>query len=484
MRKVFAGPRLRRLRQEHSLKQVELARELGISAGYLNQMEHNQRPLSVPVLLRITEVFGVDPTFFAASDTSRLIAELREALTDVPTGEQVSTDELDELASAMPSVARVLVDLHRRYRDVSGQAAALAEGRDHNAVSVATMAYEQVRDFFYERQNYIEELDERAEELVEREGVEPGRAHTALTRLLSERHGVRVETETPGQESTRNRVYDTNRRVLTLAAHLSPGQRAFQLATQLAFLEHGDLLDELARGEELSTGQAVRLARIGLANYYAGAFVLPYKTFLTTAETERYDIELLADRFGVGFETVCHRLSTLQRPRTRGVPFSFVRVDRAGNMSKRQSATGFHFSRSGGTCPLWNVYTAFSAPGIIQRQIAQMPDGRTYFWVARTVHRGYGGYGAARKTFAIGLGCELRHAHRLVYSTGLDLNDPAAATPIGLGCKVCERPACPQRAFPPAGRSLLVNESSSTVAPYPFAEQAPSTSTSTHGRRT
>ncbi|MEU3017076.1 short-chain fatty acyl-CoA regulator family protein [Nocardiopsis sp. NPDC007018] len=471
MRKVFAGPRLRRLRHEHALKQSELARELGISAGYLNQMEHNQRPLSVPVLLRITEAFGVDPSFFAASDTSRLIAELREALTDVPAGGQVTADELDELASAMPSVARALVDLHRRYRDVSGQAAALAEGRDGGEASVAPMAYEQVRDFFYERQNYVGELDERAEELSRQQDVAPGRAHVVLTRLLEERHGVRVETEPPGGDGVRNRAFSPDRRVLTLAAHLRPGQRAFQLATQLAFLEHGPLLDELARGEELTTDQAVRLARIGLANYFAGAFVLPYGEFQAAAEAERYDIELLADRFGVGFETVCHRLSTLQRPRRRGVPFSFVRVDRAGNMSKRQSATGFHFSRSGGTCPLWNVYAAFSAPGVIQRQIAQMPDGRAYFWVARTVTRGYGGYGAARKTFAIGLGCELRHADRLVYSGGLDLTDPGAATPIGLGCKVCERPACPQRAFPPAGRSLLVNENSSTVSPYPVADR-------------
>lgn len=467
MRKVFAGPRLRRLRQEHSLKQSELARELGISAGYLNQMEHNQRPLSVPVLLRITEAFGVDPSFFATGDTSRLIAELREALTDVPTGDQVGTEELDELASAMPSVARALVDLHRRYRDVSGQAAALAEGRDGGVASVAPMAYEQVRDFFYERHNYIGELDELAEELAQGEGAEPGKAHLVLTRLLSERHGVRVETV---DRSSRNRTFDPERRVLSLAAHLRPGQRAFQLGTQLAFLEHGDLLDELARGEELTTEQAVRLARIGLANYFAGAFVLPYRDFRETAERERYDVELLADRFGVGFETVCHRLSTLQRPGLKGVPFSFVRVDRAGNMSKRQSATGFHFSRSGGTCPLWNVYAAFSAPGVIQRQIAQMPDGRTYFWVARTVARGYGGYGAPGKTFAVGLGCELRHAHRLVYSTGLNLEDPSAATPIGLGCKVCERPACPQRAFPPAGRALLVNENAGTVSPYPVAE--------------
>ncbi|WP_306367234.1 short-chain fatty acyl-CoA regulator family protein [Nocardiopsis sp. CC223A] len=469
MRKVFAGARLRRLRQERSLNQAELARELGISAAYLNQMEHNHRPLSVPVLLRITEAFGVDPAFFAAEDTTRTVAELREALVDVPTGDQVTPGELAELAGSMPGVARALLDLHRRYRDASAQAAALAEGRGA-AAAAAPMAYEQVRDFFYERHNYIGELDECAEGLAREEGAVPGRPREALARLLSERHGVRVETRDGGD---RRRSYDSERRVLTLASRLRPGQQAFQMATQFAFLEYGDLLTELARGEELLTGQAERLARIGLADYFAGAFVLPYREFHAAAEAERYDIELLADRFGVGFETVCHRLSTLQRPRLTGVPFSFVRVDRAGNMSKRQSATGFHFSRSGGTCPLWNVYAAFSAPGAVQTQIAEMPDGRSYFWVARTVGRRYGGHRGPGRAFAVGLGCELRHAHRLVYSAGLALDDPRAATPIGMGCKVCDRPACPQRAFPPAGRPLLINENVGSVAPYPVADPRP-----------
>ena len=175
---------------------------------------------------------------------------------------------------------------------------------------------------------------------------------------------------------------------------------------------------------------------------------MPYRRFHAAAEQQHYDVERLADRFGVGFEATCHRLSTLQRPGLPGVPFSFVRVDRAGNISKRQSATGFHFSRGGGSCPLWNVYEAFTTPGRILTQVAQMPDGRSYFWIARTVARKRSGYGTPNKSFALGLGCELRHAHRLIYSRGLELRDPALSTPIGMGCKTCERTACPQRAFP------------------------------------
>lgn len=194
---------------------------------------------------------------------------------------------------------------------------------------------------------------------------------------------------------------------------------------------------------------------------------MPYTLFHASAERLRYDIELLQARFGVGFETVCHRLSTLQRTGNRGVPFSFLRADRAGNISKRQSATDFHFSRLGGTCPLWTVYEAFSSPGRVLTQVAEMPDGKKYFWIARTVTRGGFGHHAPRAEFAVALGCELRHAPRLVYAEGIALHDPRATTPIGLGCRICERQDCAQRARPPAGGILAVDPDLRTHVPYP-----------------
>jgi predicted transcriptional regulator len=239
----------------------------------------------------------------------------------------------------------------------------------------------------------------------------------------------------------------------------------FKLATELAYLEFGDLIDAMVDEGVFTSAESRTLARLGLANYFAAATVLPYRQFHDVAENFRYDVERLSAFYSVSYETVAHRLSTLQRPSMRGVPLSFVRVDRAGNMSKRQSATGFHFSSSGGTCPLWNVYETFANPGKILVQVAQMPDGRHYMWVARTVERRASRYGQPGKTFAIGLGCELRHAHRLVYSEGLDLSGEIA-TPIGAGCRVCERDNCPQRAFPALGRALDLDEHRSTVSPY------------------
>ncbi|MBF7014017.1 short-chain fatty acyl-CoA regulator family protein [Novosphingobium resinovorum] len=464
MRKAFMGVRLRRLREERNLKQVELAGALGISASYLNQLEQNQRPLTVPVLLKINAVFGVDVQLFSEDEEARLITDLRDALSDGT--EAVSVAEVRELALNMPAVGRTLVALHRRYREAAERSEAMAAqlGDDWISGGPARMPFEQVRDFFYARHNHVEPLDEAAERLYRRASLTPRTIQDGVVKWLREKHGVEVVR---GDSDTAQRRYDPLTRTLHISANLKPGQQTFQMATQLAFLELGEEIDRLADDRVLAGDEARRLARVGLANYFAGALILPYSDFLAAAEQEAYDIEKLGRRFGVGFETVCHRLSTLQRADARGVPFFFIRVDRAGNISKRQSATDFHFSRVGGSCPLWNVYEAFAQPGRVLTQVAQMPDGRTYLWVARTVGSGNAGYGVPGKTFAVGLGCDIRHASRLVYSRGLDLANPDMATPIGAGCKVCERPNCLQRAFPPIGRAVTVDENRSTTTPYP-----------------
>lgn len=466
MRKAYMGVRLRRLREERKLKQIELAQALGISASYLNQLEQNQRPLTVPVLLKINAVFGIDVQLFSEDEEGRLITELRDALTEG--SEDVSLAEVRELAMNMPAVGRTLVALHRRYREAAERNEAMAAqlGDDWIAGGPARMPFEQVRDFFYARHNHVEPLDEAAERLYAKAGLSPHGVHAGLIAWLRDHHGIQVIVAGGGGAQRR---FDPATRVLHIAAELKQGQQAFQMATQLAFLELGEMIDRLADNRILQGEEARQLARVGLANYFAGALILPYGDFLAAAEAEAYDIERLARRFGVGFETICHRLSTLQRADARGVPFFFIRVDRAGNISKRQSATDFHFSRVGGSCPLWNVYEAFAQPGKVLTQIAQMPDGRTYMWVARTVGTANTGFGEPGKTFAVGLGCDIRHAARLVYSRGLDLADPSSATPIGAGCKVCERANCPQRAFPPIGRTVAVDQNRSTRTPYPVS---------------
>ncbi|NEE45795.1 DUF2083 domain-containing protein, partial [Streptomyces sp. SID8455] len=270
-------------------------------------------------------------------------------------------------------VARALVALHHRYRDAAERVVALAPAQDGESLLTAE-PHDEVRDFFYAHHNHFGALDEVAERTAADLGTgSAGRTADALKEHLATRHRITVVTTDP-QRAADARRFDPDSGLLLLSPWLSEAQRAFQLATQLALLEHGSLLNTLVADGELASDQAAGLARIGLANYFAGALLMPYTAFHRAAEELRYDIELLQARFGVGFETVCHRLSTLQRTGDRGVPFSFLRVDRAGNISKRQSASDFHFSRLGGTCPLWTVYEAFSAPGRILTQVAEMPD--------------------------------------------------------------------------------------------------------------
>lgn len=466
MAKTFIGPRLRRLREEHGLTQVALARALGLSTSYINQLENDQRPVTVPVLLSLSERFDLPTHYFTPDSDARLVSDLRDILVD----SAATQAQIEELVARMPAVGQTLVTLHRRLFDATTELEAMhtRASADAPVPLQQPMPFEEVRDFFYDGKNHVAELDQAAEGVFDRRGLRIGGLDAQLAELLSDELGINVVID-DGQVLSANgkRIYRPDHATLYVARWLHPGQRAFQIATQYALLTQAELIAELvADADDLST-EAREVARIGLANYYAGALLLPYRMFLAAAEELRYDIDRLARRFEVGFETVCHRLSTLQRPDARGVPFIFVRTDNAGNISKRQSATAFHFSRVGGNCPLWVVHQAFAQPGQFVTQVAQMPDGRSYFWIARTTAPSQSSYLGPTKSFAIGLGCDLAHAHRLIYSAGIDLADEAAAVPIGAGCKVCERPACPQRAFPYIGRPVKVDPHASSDLPYP-----------------
>lgn len=451
--KRYVGPRLQRLREQRGWNQATLAQALAISPSYLNQIERNQRPLTLPVQARLEQALGLQPGLFDDDDPAAVVGELREALAELGhTGTPLAG--LDLLAGRLPEIARLLLDLQRQQRATRERADLMATHLGD--AELAGPDGDPVRDYFNRRRNHVAELDDIAEATFHAQGLSAGQVAPRLRQRLLDAHGVRVALI---DDLDGKRHYDAPSRTLSLPGYQQPGQQAFQMAAQLALLEHRGLIDQLIAEAGFHDGgfhdgglwQAERAAqaRIGLSNYFAAALVMPYGLFLDAAEQRRYDIDWLAHHFGVGFEAVCHRLSTLHRHGQQGLPFFFVRVDRAGNVSKRHSATDFHFSHVGGSCPLWIVYEAFNQPGRVLTQVARMPDGRSHFWLARQVESGPIGHGQRRKTFAVSLGCELRHAERLVYSRGLDLHDPGNATPIGPGCKVCERLDCVQRAFPP-----------------------------------
>jgi predicted transcriptional regulator/transcriptional regulator with XRE-family HTH domain len=467
--KIYLGPKVRRLREQRGLTLDACARELGLSGSYLSQIETNQRPVTARVLIALARVFELDPGEFDTDDESRLIADLREATADVGLG--LPVPELPELklaATTTPALAHQFLALHRAFRGLDERLRRLDETVGIRSADGprALTPYQEVRDFFHYRDNYVDALDVAAEDLATAIGV---RAETrpvaSLEAALLARFGVRVVRA--ALEPGVLRRYDPATRVVALERNLPEPTRAFQLATQLVELAlAGEIEASLASGE-LESAAAHSVARVGLANYAAGALLMPYRDFLAAAGELRHDVEQLQRRYGTSFEQVCHRLSTLQRPGARGVPFYFVRVDQAGNITKRHSSTRFQFARFGGACPLWNVHEAFSHPGRILVQVAEMPDGVRYLCIGRSIVKRSGTYLVPNRHYAIGIGCELAHADKLVYSQGLSFEKPV---PIGVSCRICERAHCHQRAFPPLERRFVIPEHERGVVPYVLEE--------------
>jgi len=472
-RKIFAGPRLKRLRRDRHLTQAAMAAELDVSPSYLNLMERNQRPITVQILIKLTDAYGIDPRDFMEVEGDLSAREIEQILADPLFRETVvPRAEVRDAAENSPALLAAMARLYRAYsvaREASEAGVAAGADRDRAEAVLGESPFDRVRAILQEARNHFPELEEAAEGVSAELSLAGGDLFSALGEHLRARHGIRVRILPLDVMGDRLRWYDHHRRQLMISEAVEPPGRAFQAAYQLALSQFGDLLTGLSMRLEAGDDLSRRLLRITLANYFAGALMMPYGRFHETAELAGYDIEILAARFGASFEQVAHRLTTLARPTARGVPFFLIRVDAAGNVSKRFSSSRFPFANSGGTCPLWNVHSTFAEPGKILTQVTELADGSQWFSIARTVRRSLTPWGAIEPHFAIGLGCEIKYAKRLVYARRLDLN-ALEATPIGINCRLCDRPACPQRAAPPALRPLSVDESMRSISPFTFKD--------------
>ncbi|NQV54354.1 MAG: DUF2083 domain-containing protein [Rhodospirillales bacterium] len=475
LQKVFAGTRIRRLRRDMSLTQLQMSVDLGISTSYLNLIERNQRPLSAQVLLRLAETYDVDLKELSGDDESRSVASLKEVFSDPVFSEtRLSNAELIDLVGASPSAAHGVVSLYRAYRESLASNAAMAEqlANREGAQSQDMMRFpiDEVRDYFHDSNNYFPELENAAETLWSDAELSGDALYWGLGQHLKKAHDINVRilpVETLPDVTWR---LDRHSRRLFLSEVLVQPSRIFQLALQAGLLGYSGLLDEMVAKTGLTGDEARQLCRLGLANYFAGAVMMPYEAFHAAAEKLRYDIELVANRFNASYEQTSHRLTTLSRAGAKGVPFFFLRIDHAGNISKRFSASGFHFARFGGTCPRWNIFEAFRTPDRIVTQPVIMEDGTTYFTLSRTVRGIGGGHHMPPQQLAISIGCKLDYAKKLVYADGLDLSDQSTATQIGVNCRLCMRADCNQRANPPLNRRVTVAANFRGVSPFTFTE--------------
>ena len=454
------GAKVRSLRRRQSMTQVELARRLGISPSYLNLIENNRRPLTAALLLRLAQSLQVDLHTFAASDDTRMLADLMEAFGDTLFEEHgLTTTDLRELVESSPNLTRAVLRLYRSYASVRDSLSTLRERLSARgaAPDPGRLPSEEVNDFIERRENYFPEVETAAEGLLPR-GLTGDEAYRELVDYLAIKHQVSVRLVTASADPKAVRRFDPQERVLSLSEALAPASRRFQLAHQVGLITQSDLFSHLTRDEDLTTTDSRALARVALANYFAAALLMPYEPFRDAVVAERYDVELLAHRFDASFEQVAHRMTTLRRASSPGVPLHFLRIDIAGNISKRFSGSGIRFARFSGACPRWNVHLAFMTPGMIRVQVSRMLDGMTYFCVARTVLRHLGGYRAPHTVQAIGFGCDVRHARALVYADGIDLENPNTARAVGVTCRLCDRLDCEQRAFPAVHHPLCVDE--------------------------
>ena len=453
--KSMLGAKVRALRRQKGVSQVQLADRLGISPSYLNLIEHNRRAMPAPLLIKIAEIFELDLKALSTEQDARTVADLMELFGDpIFEHEDVTTAEVRDLAAHAPTAARGILKLYHAFREAREAADNLAikiSGRgDLTGVDSSRMPTEEVSDLIQRHTNHFPEMEEGAEQLWRDARLGGDDLQQGLEAQLRLRD-IQVKIERTADMGEAIRRFDPEKRVLYLSEVLRRGSRNFHLAYQIGLESQHEALDRYAADPLLTSDSARTLARVLLANYFASAVLMPYAPFLEAARQERYDIDLLGHRFRTSYEQVCHRLTTLRRPGAEGIAIHFVRVDIAGNISKRFSACRAALSRGSpaparaGTC-----FQAFLTPGMIRTQLSQMPDGTTYFWVARSVYKEGGGFHAPRTPLAIAIGCEVGHAKKMVYADGMDLDSREAVVPVGLTCRLCERTDCEQRAFPPS----------------------------------
>ena len=461
MAKTFVGPQLRQLRRERKQTQAEMAKALGISPGYVNLLENNQRSLSVRLLMALADAYQVDWRDIVHDETSNLLAELRSAIRD-PMFSGTAPD-LPELRAAIDHAPRLveqflsLYGIHRTTLERimrQGTADGTAGGPEG---LLATSAEAVIHDFFRNHSNYFHRLEVAAEQLRAAEPCEADDIYAVLKARLADKHGIHVQRRAVEEMTQALRVYDPDERIIYLSEALDHRNRVFQVAHVLCLVEFPDLLDELTADSGIPKGPRLTRCHVELANYFAAALLMPYEAFLRIAEATAYDIDRLSARFAVSFEQACHRLTTLQRPGAQGVPFFFLRIDKAGNVTKRFNSTSFHLAEYGGACPVWNIHLAFRTPGATLPQFVELPDGDRFFTISRTADRPAVNFETQDHRLAVALGCELQYANKLAYAASFNIDEHLKFSRIGINCHLCPRQACSQRAHQPVFMELPID---------------------------
>ena len=463
------GPKIKAFRRQLGLQANKLSEQLGISPSYLNLIESGKRKIDGDLLLKVCEELKIELTDLTNKSDLNLANNLSELL-----GDELFEDldilgpEVQDLVNTNPKIARALIKLGDNYKQKGQEIVSKVENISGKIIDGRKTSFpgEVVSDFLQENKNYFSKLEKFADDIFNRIQINNRATYMALCDFLKTEYGVKVKDVLPEDGKPFSKIYYKSQKELHLSDYVALETKKLYAAAQVAQEGAMVVIENYLSEFKFTSEESKKLTKVALLNYCGAAILMPYKLFHQECMKQKYDLELLQNTFACTFEQIAHRVTCLQDPKLPGIPFHFLRVDVAGNISKRFSLSGIEIPRYGGACPRWNVYSAFSRPGVIQAAVSKMSNGEKYVCIARTVEKGVGRYGKKKSILSIGLGCQAKYAKDFVYTENLDLNDKKTEIPIGVSCRTCDRLDCSQRAFPPLHKKFDVDINNRGVSVY------------------
>ena len=466
---VKIGPKIRSFRRQLGLQANKLAEQLGISPSYLNLIESGKRKIDGDLLLKVCEELKIELSDLTNKSDLNLVNDISELLDDQLFEDlDILGPEVKDLVNTNPKIARALIKLGDNYKQKDHEIISKVETLSGKIIDSRKTSFpgEVISDFLQEKKNYFPKLEEFANKIFDKVQLNNRTRYVALCDFLRTEYSINVKDIIPEEGKPFSKIFNKNNKELLLSEYNSLETKKLHAAAQIAQEGAINEINEYLSEFKFPSDEAKRLTKIALLNYCAAAILMPYKLFHSECKKLKYDLELLQNTFATSFEQVAHRVTCLQDPKLPGIPFHMLRVDIAGNISKRFSLSGIEIPRYGGACPRWNVYSAFTRPGVIQAAVSKMSNGKKYVCIAKTVEKGVGRYGRKKSMLSIGLGCEAKYAKDFVYTENLNLNDKKTEIPIGVSCRTCDRLDCSQRAFPPLHKKFDVDIDTRGVSVY------------------
>ena len=466
---IKIGPKIKAFRRQMGLQANKLADDLNISPSYLNLIEGGKRKIDGDLLVKVCEKLNIQLSDLTTKSDINLANNISELLDDQLFEDlDILGPEVQDLVNTNPKIARALIKLGDNYRQKDHELINKVENLSGKIIDKRKTSFpgEVISDFLQENKNYFPKLEEFANKIFYKIQKNNRTRYIALCEYLESEYSIKVRDVIPEEKKPFSKIYKKSKKELLLSDYNSLETKKLHAAAQIAQEGASQEIDEYLSNFNFPSSESKRLTQVALLNYCGAAILMPYKLFHTECKKLKYDLELLQNTFATSFEQVAHRVTCLQDPSLPGIPFHMLRTDIAGNISKRFSLSGIEIPRYGGACPRWNVYSAFTRPGIIQAAVSKMTNGEKYVCIARTVEKGVGRYGQSKSILSIGLGCEAKYAKEFVYTENLDITDKKTEIPIGVSCRTCDRLDCPQRAFPPLHKKFDVDINSRGVSIY------------------